>query len=400
MFSLIASSLLCVLATYANPKEMIRIGLFGLFEAQQLNVRLAAGEAFTLNAGTLNGVPVGSGELLRIRRIGRQIQVSVLDAYGRLKQTTAAQEARLLPLQASTLELNLPKQMTRVVRGELLISASLQKSRNALQVVLLTEREAAVASVVAAEMSGLTSAESLKALAVVVRTFMTSHADRHVTEGFDYCDTTHCQLYRGEDDLSAQSASKPVENAVLATQGEILHFNHRAIEGHYTAVCGGLTARPERVWGGSTRSGYPYREIVCRWCGASRYLKWERRAAASAVLAALAASSGMKLSPATELQIEKYQASEIVQTVVIKDGGRKAVLSADEFRRAIGRRIGWNRVLSPTFTLEHYAGSFIFRGRGFGSQVGLCVAGAAAQAAAGRSYKEILNFYYPQTEIN
>lgn len=400
MFSLIASSLLCLLATFANPKAVIRIGLFGLFEAQQLNVRLAGGEAFRVNAGTLNGVSVGSGELLRIRRTGRQIQVSVLDAYGRLKQTTAAQEAHLLPLYGSTLEVNLPKQMTRVVRGELRVSASLEKSRNALQVVLLTEREAAVASVVAAEMSGLNSPESLKALAVVARTFMASHSDRHAAEGFDYCDTTHCQLYRGEDDLSAQGASQPVENAVLATRGEVLQFNHRAIEGHYTAVCGGLTAMPEMVWGGSTRSGYPYREIVCRWCGASRYLKWERRADASAVLAALAATGGMKLSQATELQIEKYQASEIVQAVVIKDGGRKTVLSADEFRRAIGRRIGWNRVLSPTFTLEHSAGSFIFRGRGFGSQVGLCVAGAAAQAAAGRSYKEILNFYYPQTEIN
>jgi stage II sporulation protein D len=400
MFSLIASSLLCLLATCADPKAMIRIGLFGLFEAQQVNVRLAAGEAFTLNAGALNGVPVGNGEQLRIRRTGRQIQVSVLDAYGRLKQTTAAQEARLLPLNASTLELNLPKQMTRVVRGELLISVSLQKSRKALQVVLLTEREAAVASVVAAELSGMTSPESLKALAVVARTFMASHRDRHATEGFDYCDTTHCQLYRGEDDLSAQRASQPVENAVHATRGELLYFNHRAIEGHYTAACGGLTAMPEMVWGGSTRSAYPYREIVCRWCGASPYLRWERRADASAVLAALAASSGMKLSQASELQIEKYKASEIVQSVVIKDGGRKTVLSADEFRRAIGRRIGWNRVLSPTFTLEHSAGSFIFRGRGFGSQVGLCVAGAAAQAAAGRSYKEILNFYYPQTEIN
>ncbi len=89
-----------------------------------------------------------------------------------------------------------------------------------------------------------------------------------------------------------------------------------------------------------------------------------------------------------------------MQTVIIKDRGRRVVLSTDKFRRAIGQRIGWNRVLSPTFTLEHHADSFIFRGRGFGSQVGLCVAGAAAQAAAGRSYKEILRFYYPQTEID
>jgi stage II sporulation protein D len=388
------------MAAFASPEAPIRIGLFGLFEAQRIEVRPAAGEAFSVSAGSLNGVPVRSGERLQIRRSASQLQLAILDSYGRLKLTGSAAEARLLALPAAALEVHLPGQLTRVVRGELRISVARRKSPGALQLVLLADREAAVAAVVAAEMSGLTAGESLKALAVVVRTFMLSHPGRHATEGFDFCDTTHCQLYRGEDDLSRQRATQLVEKSVSATRGEVLRFQHRPLEGHYTAVCGGLTARPERVWGGSTSSGYPYTELVCRWCAASPYSKWQRRAAASAVLAALATVTGRRLSPAAELQLESYQMSEVVRSVVIKDRGRRTVLSGDEFRRAIGRRIGWNRVLSPTFTLEHYAGSFIFRGRGFGSQVGLCVAGAAAQAAAGRSYQEILNFYYPQTEID
>lgn len=399
MFSLIATCFMFTVATCASPETMIRLGLFSLFEPQQVNVRLSTGDAFFLRAGTVSEAKITAGELVRIRKTGKQMQVSVLDAYGRLKQTTTAQEVDLSPLNASTFELNLPKQITRVVRGQLRVLVPGQKSPNALQLVLLTDREQAVASVVAAEMSGITSSESLKALAVVVRTFMTSHANRHAAEGFDFCDTTHCQLYRGEDDLYAQTASQQVENAVRATGTEVLSFNHRAIEGHYTAACGGLTAIPEMVWGGTTQSGYPYKEIICKWCATSRYTKWERRASASAVFSAVAFATGLKLSQTAELQIEKYRDSDVVQSVVIKDRGRKTILSADEFRRVIGRRIGWNRVLSPTFTLEHHADSFIFRGRGFGSQVGLCVAGAVTQAAAGRSYKEILKFYYPQTEI-
>lgn len=399
MFSLIATCFMFTVATFASPETMIRLGLFSLFEPQQVNVRLAAGDGFFLRAGTITEAKIPAGDLVRIRKTGKQIQVSVIDTYGRLKQTTTAQEVQLSPLNASTLELNLPKQITRIVRGQLRVSLPGQKSPNALQLVLLTDREQAVASVVAAEMSGITAPESLKALAVVVRTFMTSHANRHTAEGFDFCDTTHCQLYRGEDDLYAQTASQQVENAVRTTSGEVLYFNHRAIEGHYTAVCGGLTAMPEMVWGGATSSGYPYKEIVCKWCANSRYAKWERKASASAILDALTAATGLKLSQTAELQIEKYKDSDVVQSVIIKDRGRKTTLGADEFRRIIGRRIGWNRVLSPTFTLEHHADSFIFRGRGFGSQVGLCVAGATAQAAAGRSYKEILKFYYPQTEI-
>jgi stage II sporulation protein D len=57
-------------------------------------------------------------------------------------------------------------------------------------------------------------------------------------------------------------------------------------------------------------------------------------------------------------------------------------------------------VLSPTFTVERRGPKFIFRGRGFGNQIGLCEAGAVAQAASGRGYRDILNFYYPGTELS
>ncbi|HEY9232684.1 MAG TPA: hypothetical protein VIS78_11080, partial [Blastocatellia bacterium] len=70
------------------------------------------------------------------------------------------------------------------------------------------------------------------------------------------------------------------------------------------------------------------------------------------------------------------------------------LMSADEFRRATGRRLGWNVVLSGSFTLTRQGEQLIFHGRGFGSQVGLCLAGALAQALKGRRYEEILHFYF------
>ena len=74
-------------------------------------------------------------------------------------------------------------------------------------------------------------------------------------------------------------------------------------------------------------------------------------------------------------------------------------MSADEFRRVTGRRLGWNKVLSQTFTIQRRGEQVVFSGKGFGSQVGLCLAGALAQAQAGRRYEEILRFYYPRAEI-
>jgi stage II sporulation protein D len=43
--------------------------------------------------------------------------------------------------------------------------------------------------------------------------------------------------------------------------------------------------------------------------------------------------------------------------------------------------------------------SFVFVGKGWGHRVGLCQWGAKVMADKGFSYKKILKFYYPGTEI-
>jgi stage II sporulation protein D len=281
------------------------------------------------------------------------------------------------------------------VRGDL----EIQPQRGRLQIVLTASLESAVASVVAAEMSAGSGVEAVKSLAIVVRTFMASHSGRHAAARFDFCDTTHCQLYRGEDDLADRSTRARVGAAVEATEGQYLSFRHRPIEGHYTAACGGLSATPDLVWGGSSASGYPYRPVACEWCRTSRYYRWERSAPAELVLDALSVGTGLGISPAAELSTRSYEPSGPVREVVIINRGHRVTISPDQFRRYVGRKLGWNTVLSPTFTIERRGPVFVFRGQGFGSQVGLCVAGAAAQASAGRTHKDILSFHFPDAEI-
>src|SRR4029079_12181326 len=179
---------------------------------------------------------------------------------GRIKATSSAGEVRVAPDGSGVLELNLPGRMNRGVRGSLSVRA---ESRDApLSIVVETSMEPAVASVVAAEIAGQREREAIRALAIVVRSFVMSHLGRHRAEGFDFCDTTHCQLYRGEADLSVEVLTPVVAAAVVSTEGEILSFQGRAIEGHYTAACGGLSATPELVWGGKAQSGYAYTRIV------------------------------------------------------------------------------------------------------------------------------------------
>ena len=64
---------------------------------------------------------------------------------------------------------------------------------------------------------------------------------RHSREGFDLCDTTHCQVWRA----AATAASR---RAVLATAGQVLTYNGAPAEVFYSASCGGHTENAGDVW--------------------------------------------------------------------------------------------------------------------------------------------------------
>jgi stage II sporulation protein D len=386
-----------MLAAPSARADTVRIGLFSLFKPQVVEARIVSGDGVTLDTNRMAGSrPLAAGYRVRLQLAGDQLNVTVRDAFGSLRQSFTAGEARIHASEAATLELILPGKLRRTVRGALTIGVGRQNLRGALKIILTTDREAAVASVVAAETEAR-APEALKALAVVVRTFMLSHPNRHADDGFDFCDTTHCQFYRGETDLAAEAATPAVASAVAATTGEQLSFAGKPLEAYFTASCGGMTATPQMVWGGVCN--YPYQRLRCDWCRASSHYAWTRQANARAVFNALAVALDAPLSRRAELAVER-DAAGFVRAVIVRDAGRQWAMSADQFRRAIGRRLGWSTVLSQTFTIGRRGEQLIFRGKGFGSQIGLCLAGAAAQARAGRRYDEILRFYFPQAEIS
>jgi stage II sporulation protein D len=70
-------------------------------------------------------------------------------------------------------------------------------------------------------------------------------------------------------------------------------------------------------------------------------------------------------------------------------------ISAEEFRLAVGRALGWNKILSNWYEVSRQGDRFLFHGRGSGHGVGLCQAGAAAMAAGGRDWSQILAQYFP-----
>jgi stage II sporulation protein D len=94
---------------------------------------------------------------------------------------------------------------------------------------------------------------------------------------------------------------------------------------------------------------------------------------------------------------ERDESGRVVSVAVRSPGpGRRDLtLSGAAFRAAIG----YVNVKSTLFDIREDGDAILFEGRGAGHGVGLCQWGAKAMAEQGKTYREILEFYYPGAEI-
>jgi len=249
-----------------------------------------------------------------------------------------------------------------------------------------------VAAAVAGESGNFRNDESLKAMAVVVRTYAARFRGQHADEGFDFCDTTHCQVPSWNGISSRASAAADV------TRGETLLFQGAAVSAFYHQNCGGTIAASSEAWPSVTD---PYlRTHPDPYCATASPLKWESSISVAELDAALRAA-GLS-SPAGWMAIEIISRSESgrVQRLRIKGGtSPDTVISASSFRFAVDRALGWNKIRSDLYDLRNDGDHILFSGRGSGHGVGLCQAGAEEMARQGKDYKQILNFYFPGTHL-
>jgi stage II sporulation protein D len=97
-----------------------------------------------------------------------------------------------------------------------------------------------------------------------------------------------------------------------------------------------------------------------------------------------------------DVSVLERTAAGRAKTLALVGKTRSVTIAAGSFRFAVGRALGWNTLRSEQYEVNHLH----FRGTGQGHGVGLCQNGADAMAGAGKSYREILAFYYPGTEVS
>lgn len=264
---------------------------------------------------------------------------------------------------------------------------------NGLVVIGTMPVEDYVAHVLMAESGDFRGREALKAMAVAVRTYAEHFRNQHGAEGFDFCDTTHCQVFY-ESEVSERIAS-----ISESTKGEVLSYNGKIASTYYHQDCGGTVAAASEAW---SHVSEPY--LILHkdpYCTTEGGFKWQATLTHDQIDKALHAS-GLQV-PENWHGIEVRERSESGRASVVSFSGGNPPsyrLSASTLRYAVDRSYGWNNIRSNWFEVRSAGGKFIFSGRGAGHGVGLCQAGAEEMAREGKSYREILSFYYPGTQVS
>jgi stage II sporulation protein D len=230
--------------------------------------------------------------------------------------------------------------------------------------------------VLAGEAGGLRSQSALEAMAIVARTYAHHNLGRHGRQGYDFCDTTHCQAIR------TGPVSVQLRAAVESTAGVILWWKGRPAQVFYTGNCGGRTAAAGEIWPGAAR---PYlRSVDDPFCQRTRS-SWMARIH----LADLAGALGMH--EASDVAVARRTSSGRVATLYTRAG----VMDAERLHLLVGRSLGWNLLRSRVYDVSHEGSDVVFRGQGTGHGVGFCQMGADERGRAGHDWQAILAAYFP-----
>ena len=153
-----------------------------------------------------------------------------------------------------------------------------------------------------------------------------------------------------------------------------------------------MTEAAVDVW----RSGYPYLvPVESPFDESAPRFEWELAIGATLFGEQLSAA-GYALRSPEEISVLETTLSGRIKLMAIRDAsGRELRLSGEDMRKALG----YSNLRSTFFEVSRSEGLFVFKGKGSGHGVGLSQWGAKGMAENGYSYKEILEHFYPGTEL-
>lgn len=250
-------------------------------------------------------------------------------------------------------------------------------AKGQLQIVNRLGARRYVALVVASETLSGWPNEALKAQAVLTQTRLSRYR-----KGDALGDSTQQEAYLGSTHQRTE-----VERAVNAVWGQTLTYRGQPVTPFYHANCAGHTSDGRYF---NPQKNLPWLSPVrCPYCrNAPFYVPTQTTIPKSAFENTFGAGPPQIL-----------QRDEAGRPTAIRSGNGQA-MSGYAFWLKLGQRFGWGKAPGTRFSIRQLPnGDYAVRSTGAGHGVGLCQWGAAGMAHAGKSYREILHFYFPKAQL-
>jgi|GEM_PF-450239 len=363
-----------------------------------LTISGTGGRFAIVNALTAQQIAIGnSGEVWQL-----DVSGSMIEILNPQKQSIGkyAGPIKITPLANNTiLEIGTPTTLRKRYRGEL----EIKYDGGYLTAINIVDKEEYLYSVVGAEMSADWPIEALKVQAVCARTYRDASWNKHSNLGYNLCDTTHCQVYRGIITEGANTIA-----AVRDTTEVVARYQSTLPTLYFFASCGGYTANNEDVWIGGSPQQYlrsvsdrvPYSgDDFCSqtFSGNTNYT-WSVTLTRSSLETLLKNNTNTKPSNSAarliSIRRNTIDISGRAKYVDIVYNTETKTVSGATFRTVVGATTIKSTLWTSNPTYNSSTDSFTFYGKGYGHGVGLCQYGAKGRALSGYTYREILSHYY------
>lgn len=299
--------------------------------------------------------------------------------------------------------------------------------------------------VVPREMGASFPREALKAQAVASRSFALSNKNKHKNEGFNLCNTTHCQVYSGYG-----TENSKINEIIEETRGEYVYYKGDIAETVFHSNNGGYMESAKGAWGNNVDYLKAKEDEFSRDTVNSN---WSLEISIEELTNKLNAA-GIKIGSLKDIEIVEITDGKRVSKIKLVGSSGEEIITGSKFRSIIGNnnfkstwfKINGKDVIMSNGNLDLYvsdkrgslrlvnnmvyiegsrdrtredisnisiygkenmensssnlnSSNIKIEGKGYGHGVGMSQYGAKTMADKGYNYIEILEHYYDGTEI-
>jgi SpoIID/LytB domain protein len=312
----------------------------------------------------------------------------------------------------------------RIYEGEIEISINENKK---FDVIVTLPLEQYLCGVIPYEIGNDAPLEALKSQVIAARseTVVALITGKYKGSNFDLCADVECQVFAGNNKRTIQT-----DKAVEETRGLCLFYDDEVIGAYYASNCGGMSEDVENVW--PDRSGaVPYwsshfdseeklnydpennpdewiksnPDVFCNSYFHPELPEWSKKNFRWQV-----EMTNDELSSNLN-EIKEIGTLKEIKIIERGNSGRiiKARFLGSEDSLELNSELEIRKIKKPPFRSSCFIfdktfasdSSIIykFNGAGWGHGVGMCQSGAVARAFSSQTYEQILNHYFPETEI-